>query len=209
MDANYKSRDFVNPSWQEVPEAFTPYSLNVFYWRIFIARTSIDAASVLGSMEKELQSIDPSVALGVSGTLESSLREFYRGPQFELATLASFSVIGLALVIIGVFSVMGYTVALRTREIGIRVALGAQQKNILRMVLLNGFRLVAAGIFVGVIASYGITRFLASQVPGVSATDPATFAAVVTIVVSVGLTACLLPARRAAQTDPLVALRYE
>jgi putative ABC transport system permease protein len=207
--ANYKSRDFVNPSWQEVPEAFTPYSLNVFYWRTFIARTSIDAASVLGSMEKELQSIDPSVALGVSGTLESSLREFYRGPQFELATLASFSVIGLALVIIGVFSVMGYTVALRTREIGIRVALGAQQKNILRMVLLNGFRLVAAGIFVGVIASYGITRFLASQVPGVSATDPATFAAVVTIVVSVGLTACLLPARRAAQTDPLVALRYE
>jgi putative ABC transport system permease protein len=207
--ANYKSRDFVNPSWQEVPEAFTPYSLNVFYWRTFIARTSIDAASVLGSMEKELQSIDPSVAVGVSGTLESSLHEFYRGPQFELATLASFSVIGLALVIIGVFSVMGYTVALRTREIGIRVALGAQQKNILRLVLLNGFRLVATGIFVGVIASYGLTRFLATQIPGVSATDPATFAAAIAIVVSVGLTACLLPARRAAQTDPLVALRYE
>jgi putative ABC transport system permease protein len=207
--ANYKSRDFVNPSWQEVPEAFTPYSLQVFYWRTFLARTSVNAASVLGSMEKELQSIDPSVAIGVSGTLESSLREFYRGPQFELATLAGFSVIGLALVIIGVFSVMGYTVALRTREIGIRVALGAQQKNILRLVLLNGFRLVAAGIFVGVIASYALTRFLASQIPGVSATDPATFAAVVAIVVSAGLTACLLPARRAAQTDPLLALRYE
>jgi putative ABC transport system permease protein len=207
--ANYKSRDFVNPSWQEVPEAFTPYSLNVFYWRTFLARTSIDAASVLGSMEKELQSIDPGVAVGVSGTLESSLREFYRGPQFELATLAGFSIIGLALVIIGVFSVMGYTVALRTREIGIRVAHGAQQKNILRLVLLDGFRLVAVGIFVGVIASYALTGFLATQIPGVSATDPATFAAVVAIVVSVGLTACLLPARRAAQTDPLVALRYE
>ncbi len=104
---------------------------------------------------------------------------------------------------------MAYTVSIRIREIGIRMALGAQQKNILRMVLLNGFRLVAAGIFVGVIASYVLTRFLVTQIPGVSATDPATFAAVVTIVVSVGLTACLLPARRAAQTDPLVALRYE
>jgi predicted permease len=207
--ANYKSRDFVNPSWQEVPEAFTPYSLNVFYWRTFLARTSVDAASVLGSMEKELQSIDPSVAIGVSGTLESSLREFYRGPQFELATLAAFSAIGLALVIIGVFSVMGYTVALRTREIGIRVALGAQQKSILSLVLFNGFRLVAVGIGLGLVASYALTRFLATQIPGVSATDPATFAAVVAIVVSTGLTACLLPARRAAQTDSLTALRHE
>jgi putative ABC transport system permease protein len=207
--ANYKSRDFVNPSWQEVPEAFTPYSLNVFYWRTFLARTSIDAASVLGSMEKELQSIDPSVAIGVSGTLESSLREFYRGPQFELATLTAFSAIGLALVIIGVFSVMGYTVALQTREIGIRMALGAQQTNILRLVLVNGLRLVVAGIFAGLLASYALTRFIASQISGVSATDPVTFAVVVAIVVSAGVTACLLPARRAAQTDPLIALRYE
>jgi putative ABC transport system permease protein len=208
--ANYKSRDYVNPSWQEVPEAFTPYSLNVFYWRTFMARTSADAASVLRSMEKELQSIDPNVAIGVSGTLESSLREFYRGPQFELVTLTAFSAIGLALVIIGVFSVMGYTVALlQTREIGIRMAIGAQQANILRLVLLNGFRLVAAGILVGLVCSYALTHLLAGQIPGVSATDLATFAGVVAVVLSTGLTACLLPARRAARTDPLVALRHE
>jgi ABC-type antimicrobial peptide transport system permease subunit len=113
------------------------------------------------------------------------------------------------LVVIGVFSVMGYTVAWQTREIGIRIALGAQQGNILRLVLVNGLRLVAAGIFVGLLASYVLTSFLASQIPGVSASDPATFAAVVAIVISAGVTACLLPARRAAQTDPLVALRYE
>jgi putative ABC transport system permease protein len=118
-------------------------------------------------------------------------------------------VIGLALVVIGVFSVMGYTVALQTREIGIRMALGAQQRNILRRVLLSGLRLVAVGIFVGLLASYALTRFLASQIWGISATDPATFAAVVLIVVSAGLNACLVPARRAAQTDPLVALRHE
>jgi putative ABC transport system permease protein len=77
------------------------------------------------------------------------------------------------------------------------------------LVLLNGLRLVVAGIFVGVLASYALTRFLASQISGVSATDPATFAVVVALVVLAGIMACLLPARRAAQTDPLVALRYE
>jgi len=207
--ANYKSRDYINPSWQEVPEAYTPYSLQVFYWRTFLARTSLDAASVLESMSQELQSVDPGVAIGVSGTLEESLRQFYRGPQFELVTLTAFSLIGLVLVVIGVFSVMAYTVSMRIHEIGIRMALGAQQKNILRLVLLNGLRLVLAGIFLGLFASYALTRFLVSQIPDVSATDPATFAVVVAIVVSAGLTACLLPARRAAQTDPLVALRYE
>ena len=207
--ANYKSRDYENPSWQEFPQAFIPYSVQVFSWRTFMARTSADAASVLGSMSKVVQSIDPGVAINTSGTLEASLHEFYRGPQFELVTLTSFSVIGLVLVIIGVFSVMGYTVSLQTREIGIRMALGAQQRNVLRLVLLNGLRLVVAGIFAGLLGSYALTRFLASQISGVSATDPTTFAVVVAIVMSACLTACFLPARRAAQTDPLVALRYE
>jgi putative ABC transport system permease protein len=206
---NYKSRDYENPSWQEFPEAFIPYSVEMFSWRTIMARTSVDASAVLGSMAKEVQSVDPGVAIGISGTLEASLREFYRGPQFELVTLTAFSVIGLVLVIIGVFSVMGYTVSLQTREIGIRLALGAQQRNILRLVLLNGLRLVVAGIFLGLLASYALTRFLASQISGVSATDPTTFAGVVTIVMSAGLTACLLPARRATRVDPLVALRYE
>jgi putative ABC transport system permease protein len=206
---NYKTRDYENPSWQEFPEAFIPYSVQVFYWRTFMARTSVDAGAVLGSMAMEVQSIDPAVAIGTSGTLEASLHEFYRGPQFELVTLTAFSVIGLVLVVIGVFSVMGYMVSLQTREIGIRLALGAQQRNILRLVLLNGLRLVVAGIVLGLLASYALTRFLASQVSDISATDPTTFAAVVAIVVSAGVTACLLPARRAAQTDPLVALRYE
>ena len=113
------------------------------------------------------------------------------------------------LVVIGVFSVMAYTVSLRTQEIGVRMALGAQRGEILRMVLRTGFVLLAAGIFVGLFASYGLTRFLKSQIWGVSATDPWTFGAVVALVVITGLAACLLPARRAAGVDPLVALRYE
>lgn len=109
------------------------------------------------------------------------------------------------LVVIGVFSVMAYTVSLQTHEIGIRMALGAQQSNVRQMVLRKGTRLMIAGIVTGLLASFALTRLLASQIWGVSATDPLTF----TVVVGVGLVACLMPARRATHVDPLVALRYE
>ncbi len=206
---DYKTRGYDNPSWQTFPQAFVPYSVAGFNWRAFMARTAVDPNSILKNIGQEVRALDPGVQIETSGTLEGTLQEFYRGPQFELVTLAAFAGIGLALVVIGIFSVMAYTVSLRTHEIGIRVALGAQQTNILRLVILNGFRLVAAGILIGLLASYALTHFLASQITGVSVTDPWTFAAVVTVVVSVGLAACLLPARRAAAVDPLVALRYE
>jgi len=206
---DFKTRDFVNPSWQTVPQAFMPYSVAGYSWRSFMARSAVDPNLLLKTFGQEPRDLDPSVEIAESGTLESSLHKFYRGPQFELVTVASFAGIGLALVLIGIFSVMAYTVALRTHEIGVRVALGAQQTNILRLVLLNGFRLVAIGVLIGLLASYELTRFLASQISSVSATDPLTFAAVVAVIVVVALAACLLPARRAAAVDPLVALRYE
>jgi putative ABC transport system permease protein len=206
---DYKTRSHDNPSWQAFPHAFVPYSVAGYNWRTFMARTAVDPNSVLKNVGQEVRALDPGVQIATPGTLEGALREFYSGPQFELVTLASFASIGLVLVVIGIFSVMAYTVSLQTHEIGIRMALGAQQINILRLVLLNGFRLVAAGILTGLLASYALTRFLASQISGVSATDPSTFAAVVVLVIVVGLTACLLPARRAAQVDPMIALRYE
>lgn len=206
---DFKTRDYVNPSWQTVPQAFMPYSVAGYSWRSFMARSAVEPNLILKNFREELRDLDPSVDIAESGTLESSLHKFYRGPQFELVTLASFAGIGLALVLIGIFSVMAYTVALRTHEFGVRVALGAQQTNILRLVLLNGFRLVTIGVLIGLLASYELTRFLASQISGVSTTDPLTFAGVVTVIVLVALAACLLPARRAAGVDPLVALRYE
>ncbi len=206
---DFKTRDYGNPSWHNVPQAFVPYSVAGYSWRSFMARSAVDPNSLLKDFGQELRALDPGVEIAESGTLESSLHKFYRGPQFELVTLASFAGISLVLVLIGIFSVMAYTVALRTHEIGVRVALGAQQTNILRLVLLNGFGLVAAGILIGLCASLALTRFLASQIPGVSATDPWTFASVVMVVVLVGLAACLLPARHATRVDPLVALRYE
>ncbi len=206
---DYKTRDYDSPSWQNFPEVFFPYSVQGFSWRTFLARTAVDPNSLLKNIGQEVQALDPSVGITASGTLEASLQEFYRGPQFELVVLAAFAGIGLILVVIGIFSVMAYAVSLRAHEIGIRVALGAQQTNILRLVILNGLHLIWPGILIGLLASCALTRFLASQISGVSATDPWTFAAVVTLVLLVGLAACLFPARRAASVDPLVVLRYE
>jgi putative ABC transport system permease protein len=193
-----------------MPEAFLPYTISGFGDRSILVRTSVDPDSILNSFRKEIWAVDRNVALADTGSLRSYLERFsYAQPMFGVASLGVFAGIGLMLVVIGVFSVMAYTVSLQTHEIGIRMALGAQQNNVLSMVLRKGMRLIAAGILIGLLASFGLTRLLASQIWGVSATDPLTFSAVVVIVVAVGLMACLLPARRATQVDPLVALRYE
>ena len=206
---DYKTRSTDPPEWQEAPMAFIPYSVQGFSWRTYMVRSGIAPKLLMKELGQEARSIDPAVGILESGTIEQSLKEYYRGPQFELATLGAFAAVGLALVTIGIFSVMAYTVSVRTREIGVRMALGAQQGEILWMVLRKGFELLVVGIAIGLFASFGLTRFVASQIWGVSATDPWTFGGVVALVVGVGWAACYLPARRATQVDPLVALRYE
>jgi len=112
-------------------------------------------------------------------------------------------------VVIGVFSVLSYAVSLQTQQIGVRMALGANPSDILRMVLLRGLALVITGVLIGVCASLGLTRLMASQIWSISATDPWTFATVVACVLTVGAAACFVPALRASRVDPMVALRYE
>ena len=204
--------DFKNAGLQDppMPQAFLPYTITGVRDRAILVRTSINPLSMIKGISQEIWAVDHNIALAQTGSLESFLYRFsYARPEFGLKTLGAFAGIGLLLVVIGVFSVMAYTVSLQTHEIGIRLALGAQQTSILTMILTKGMRLMAAGVLIGLLASYYLTRFIASQIWGVSTTDPLTFAAVVIVVVSVGLTACLMPARRAARVDPLVALRYE
>jgi putative ABC transport system permease protein len=205
--ANYKTRG--DNSWQDFPEVFIPYSVQAFSWRTFMARTSIDASLFLGTVTKELNVLDPDVRIAKSGTVEGELGQYYRGPKFELITLAAFACVGLVLVIVGVSSVMAYSVSLRTQEIGVRMAIGAQRSNILSLVVFGGFRLIGLGMVFGLVASYGLTRFLASQISGISTTDPTTFAIVAVVVVAAGVAACLVPARQAASVDPMIALRNE
>jgi putative ABC transport system permease protein len=134
---------------------------------------------------------------------------YYAGPQFSLIILGTFGITGLLLVVIGIFSVMAYTVSLRTHEIGVRMAMGAQRSDVLRMVLKKGLTLILAGTVAGLAVSSAVMRLMASQIWGVSTMDAWTFSVVATIVVVVGLTASLFPARRAARLDPVVSLHYE
>jgi putative ABC transport system permease protein len=205
--SDFKNRGLLEPP---APEAFLPHSITGFGDRSILATTSMDPKALLASVQREIWALDSSAAVTHSGSIQDFLAELaYTKPQFGVIATSTFAGIGLALVLVGIFSVMAYTVALRTHEIGIRMALGAQHGNILTLVLHEGVRLISVGILIGVIVSLGLARFLASQISGVSATDPLTFLAVVILFLIVGLIAALLPARRAAGIDPLIALHYE
>ena len=130
-------------------------------------------------------------------------------PRFNFALLAVFSAIALVLSAAGIYGVTAYTVSQRTHEIGIRMALGAQGRDVLRMILGQGLRLTLIGVAFGLLASVLLTRFLSSMLFGIGATDLSTFVSVALILTGVALVACFVPARRAAKTDPMVALRYE
>jgi predicted permease len=195
---------------QIMPEAFIPHTITTLAGDTILIRTAVQPESLMPNVRQVVSSIDSNVALGNTQALETILhRDYVAAPEFGLTLLAIFAGIGLILSAIGVFSVMAYTVSLQTHDIGIRMALGAQPKGVMRMVLLKGLRPIFMGVAAGLLASYALTQLMKSQIYGVTATDPWTFAGVVVILTAVGMAACLLPARRATQVDPLIALRYE
>jgi putative ABC transport system permease protein len=153
---------------------------------------------------------DPDATIFENRTVRDLLKSrIYAAPRFSFLLLSAFGCIGLLLVITGVCSVMAYSVSLRTHEIGVRMALGAQPRDVLKLVLHRGLRLIAPGVVIGLLAATALTRFLASQLWYVSPGDPITFATVIVLLVAAGLGACLWPACRAANVDPAIALRFE
>jgi putative ABC transport system permease protein len=204
--------DAKNQGLQEpvMPELWIPYTVTGFGERGVLVRTSVDPMSLLSAVRKNIWAVDRNVALTLTGTLEDFMKRFsYSGPRFGLLLLGIFALNGLVLVGIGVYSVMAYSVSRQTHEIGIRMALGALQGNVIRLILRTGFELILMGLGIGLAASVGLTRLIKDQLWGVSAFDPATLGSVVCVLVAVGIAACIFPARRATKVDPLVALRYE
>jgi predicted permease len=202
-----KNRGIIEPP---SPEAFIPYTVTGAFERGILVRTQGDPEALLAAVRREIWTVDRGVAITLTGTLNSYLRQFsYSEPRFSLVLLSIFASVGLILVAVGVYSVIAYTVARQTREIGIRMALGAGRRDVLRMVSIMGLRLIAIGAAVGLLASFGATRLIATQLTGVSPHDPLTLAGVVVLMTLVGIAACYFPAQKASRVDPLVALRTE
>lgn len=177
---------------------------------ILQVRTTVGPRLMMHAIQEKVWSADSSEVFWIFDPLVDVMEaRTYATPEFGVSLSAPLAGIALLLVVIGVFSVMAYTVSLRTQEIGVRMALGAQHATILRLILSRGAVLIIIGVFTGLFASYGLTRFLTSQIWGISATDPWTFCTVVVLIFAVGLAACYLPAHKATQVDPLVAIRYE
>jgi putative ABC transport system permease protein len=172
-------------------------------------RTKTDPAAVTESVREAIHSLDPDLPLAKVATLTTLVDDSVSQPRFSMFLLGSFGVLAVLLASIGMYGVISYSVMQRTQEIGIRMALGAERRNVFGMVLVQGARLAGLGILIGLVAALGVTRTMASFLYGVRSTDPLTFAAVSLLLVGIALLACYLPARRATRVDPMVALRHE
>jgi putative ABC transport system permease protein len=189
--------------------AYWPHPQLPYPFMNLVIRTQSDPAGLVAAVEREVQAIDKDQPITDVHTMEELLSESVSRTRFSTFLLSIFAAVALVLAAVGIYGVMAYAVTQRTHEIGIRMALGAQASDVLKMVVGQGMILALIGVGVGLIAALALTRVISSLLYGVSATDPVTFGAIALLLAGVALVACLIPARKAAKVDPMVALRYE
>lgn len=163
----------------------------------------------MAAVRSEAQALDSNVIIFSGKTLEQQIAITLGQPKFNALLLAVFGGLALVLAMVGLYGAISYAVSQRTREIGIRVALGAAPALIMKFILARGLRLSLLGTVLGLAAAAGLARLMTSLLFGVSATDPATFGSVAIVLLGVAMAACYIPAKRAMRVDPLVALRHE
>jgi putative ABC transport system permease protein len=178
-----------------------PYNLAI--------RVSGDPMSLVAAVSREIHAVDPNQPISVIATMAKLLGEETEQRWVGMILLATFAGVALLLAALGIYGVLAYFVAQRTREIGVRLALGAQTRDVMKMVMKQGMRLTLLGIGIGSAGGFALARLMKSLLFGVSAADPLTFAAVAALLASVAILACYIPARRASKVDPVVALRFE
>ncbi len=184
--------------------------LYVYRIMTFAVRTSRPRAlSLLPEVREAVGALNPNLALGNVRTLDDILAQSMARESFISVMLAIAAAVSLAMGVVGIYGVISYVVSQRTREIGVRMALGANERDVRRMVLRQGMILAVVGVVVGLVAAVGLTRLMSSMLYGVEATDPVTVGAVAALMIAVVLVASYVPALRASRTDPLEALRFE
>ena len=188
--------------YQPLSQSYRP-SMNL------LVRTVNDPGSVAPAIQARLHSVEPALTIFNIRTLFEHVGRSLYVERMESLLLAFFGSLALMLTAIGIYGVVAYSVAQRTREVGIRMALGAQKRDVLKLILSKGLMLVAWGTGFGLIGCYWLSRLVSTQLYGIDPNDPATLAAVAGVLVAVALFASYIPARRATKVDPLVALRYE
>ncbi len=191
------------------PMMYVPFAQAPLYGGEVVVRSSSSVSSVAAGVRQTVRSIDKDLPVTDVVSLPRAVGASVAQERFRTLLMSSFSGIALILAAVGIFGVISYSASQRTHEIGIRIALGAQQGNVLQLILGQGTKLALLGLGAGAVAALLLTHFMASLLYGVSATDPLTFGVVCVVVLGVAVTACYIPARRAMRVDPMVALRHE
>ncbi|HWQ36036.1 MAG TPA: ABC transporter permease [Blastocatellia bacterium] len=190
-------------------QAYFPFRQFPFSGMIFTVRTQLQPEQLIASVRQQVQAVDPSQPIYDVRTLEEIRAESVGPERLQLTLLGVFAGVALLLALVGIYGVISWSVTERTHEIGVRVALGAQTADVLSLVIGQGMKLVGAGVGLGLAGAVLLTRLMATLLFEVSATDPLTYLIIAVLLISVALVACLIPARRAARVDPVIALRYE
>ena len=191
------------------PAVYFPHPELAYPFMTFVLRTDGDPAAIAPAVQREIRALDPNQPISDVRTMEQVMSEAVSRSRLNTLLLALFAGLATLLSAVGIFGVMNYSVALRTREIGLRLAIGAQPRQVLLLVLRQGLLLTVIGLVLGLGASLALTRLLSGLLFGVTAVDASTFATISLLLVLVSLLACYLPARRAMRIDPMLALRYE
>jgi len=191
------------------PAVYFPHPDLTYSFMTLVIRTDGDPSAIAPAVQREVRALEPDQPVSDIRTMNQVMSEWVARSRFNTMLLGLFAGLATLLSAVGIFGVMNYSVALRTREIGLRLAVGAQPRQVLLLILKQGFWLTIAGVVLGLAAAFALTRLLSGLLFGVAAVDVTTFASISLLLVIVSLLACYLPARRAMRIDPLSALRYE